>query len=359
MNVYYNDNEPYAAQWLRNLIGAGHLPRGDVDDRSILDVGAADVGGYAQCHFFAGLGGWPYALRLARWPADRPVWTASCPCQPLSSAGARREHADRRHLWPALYRLVAECRPPVLFGEQVASKAGREWLAAVRADLEHLGYAVGAADLPAASVGAPHIRQRLWFVADADRGGEHGLPVHAEMAAPSKPFPDADSAELRQQPGRGDGPGRPGAAFARDDGPAASLADANKHAGNQGGSRDTKESSGGGNLGGNGSGKDVADAALQRRDGRREAARPGAEDHRGWAVESGMGGGSHGLSAGMVGCGAAKDAMPAAWANGWEDGIPRVAAGVASRVGQLRAYGNAIVPQVGAEFIEAYLELGR
>ena len=68
--------------------------------------------------------------------------------------------------WPAFHRLIAERRPPTVFGEQVAGKDGREWLAAVRADLERLGYACGAADMPAAGVGAPHIRQRLWWVAD-------------------------------------------------------------------------------------------------------------------------------------------------------------------------------------------------
>ena len=100
------------------------------------------------------------------------------PCQPLSSAGQRRGHADERHLWPAFYRLIAECRPATIFGEQVASKDGREWLAGVRADLEALGYAVGAADLCAAGVGAPHIRQRLFWVADtADKwcGERRGL----------------------------------------------------------------------------------------------------------------------------------------------------------------------------------------
>jgi hypothetical protein len=165
--IYYNEIDPFAAAWLRNLIAAGHLPRGDVDERSIVDVQPGDLAGYGQCHFFAGIGGWPYGLILARWPEDRPVWTGSCPCQPLSSAGQRKGHADERHLWPAFHRLIAERRPATVFGEQVASRDGREWLAGVRADLEHLGYACGAADLCAASQGAPHIRQRLFWVADA------------------------------------------------------------------------------------------------------------------------------------------------------------------------------------------------
>ncbi len=155
---------------MRNLIAAGHLPQGNVDERSIVELSACDVSGYRQAHFFAGIGGWPYALELAGWLNDREVWTGSCPCQPLSSAGQRKGHADERHLWPAFYRLIAECRPATIFGEQVASKDGREWLAGVRADLEGIGYAVGAADLCAASAGAPHIRQRLFWVADAKGG---------------------------------------------------------------------------------------------------------------------------------------------------------------------------------------------
>ena len=167
MPAYYNEIDHAAAEWLRALIAAGLIPAGTVDERSIVDVRPGEIAGYDQCHWFAGIGGWSYALKLAGWPDDRPVWTGSCPCQPLSSAGQRKDHADQRHLWPAFQRLIAECRPPVVFGEQVASKDGREWLAGVRADLEGAGYAIGAADLCAAGVGAPHIRQRLFWVADA------------------------------------------------------------------------------------------------------------------------------------------------------------------------------------------------
>jgi DNA (cytosine-5)-methyltransferase 1 len=178
MSIYYNDSEPFVCAWLKNLIAAKLLPAGDVDERPIQEVSPDDVRRYAQAHFFAGIGGWPYALQLAGW-GDRPVWTGSCPCQPLSGAGQRKGHADQRHLWPAFYRLIAECGSPVVFGEQVASKDGREWLAGVRADLEALGYAVGATDLCAASVGAPQVRQRLYWLADADRYEREGerLPV--------------------------------------------------------------------------------------------------------------------------------------------------------------------------------------
>lgn len=169
MTAYYNEIDPYAAQWLRNLIKAGHIAPGDVDERSIVDVGPGDVRGYSQCHFFAGIGGWSLAFRLARWPDDKPVWSGSCPCQPFSGAGKQKGHEDERHLWPAFHSLISDCKPAIVFGEQVASKDGREWFAGVRADLEDLGYACGGADLCAAGVGAPHIRQRLYWVADSDQ----------------------------------------------------------------------------------------------------------------------------------------------------------------------------------------------
>lgn len=171
MTVYYNDNDPFCVEWLKLLVRHKHIPFGEVDGRPIQEVRPGDVRGFKQCHFFAGIGGWANALHLAGWPEDKPVWTGSCPCQPFSAAGKRRGNADERHLWPEFQRLIAECEPSVVFGEQVASKDGRVWLAGVRADLEALGYAVGAADLCAAGVGAPHIRQRLFWVADAESIG--------------------------------------------------------------------------------------------------------------------------------------------------------------------------------------------
>jgi site-specific DNA-cytosine methylase len=114
--AYYNENDPYAAQWLRNLIAADLIAPGDVDERSIADVLAADLVGYRQCHFFAGIGVWSYALRLAGWPDDREVCTGSCPCQPFSPAGKQVGFADQRHLWPAWSRLIAERAPRVVAG---------------------------------------------------------------------------------------------------------------------------------------------------------------------------------------------------------------------------------------------------
>ena len=300
---YYNEHDPFAAAWLRELIKAGLIAPGEVDERSIEEIQPSDLRGFTQCHFFAGIGGWSYALRLAGWPDECPTWTGSCPCQPLSVAGSRQGHADRRHLWPTFYRLIAECRPPVVFGEQVASKDGREWFAAVRADLEGVGYACGGADLCAASVGAPHIRQRLFWVADTER-----------YVSPAK-----------QQSGTTQEKGRPFESEGRD--------------------------SYGGGL------------ALPGRDGLQGLIEAGSAT--GAVVGSGAGGVGNSESGGL----GTEQPRQDFWRDcDWlpcrdgkarpvEPGVKPLAHGVHARVGRLRGYGNAIVPQVAQAFIETYREI--
>ena len=168
MASYYNEIDPQKAAWLRELIVRGTISPGDVDERSIADVRPDELAGYTQCHFFAGIGIWSYALRLAGWSDDREVWTGSCPCQPFSAAGKGEAFNDERHLWPEFFRLIEARRPIVCFGEQVASIDGLAWLDLVQSDLDDAGYTCGAVDLCAAGVGAPHRRQRLYWVADTE-----------------------------------------------------------------------------------------------------------------------------------------------------------------------------------------------
>ena len=165
---YYNEFDPHAAAWLRELIKMGAIPNGEVDERSITEVKSGDLKGYVQCHFFCGIAGWPEALRRAGVAADRPLWTGSCPCQSFSCAGPGTGVEDPRDLWPHFFRLIRECRPQRVFGEQVADAIGHGWLDRLSADLEAQDYAVGAAVLGAHSAGADHQRQRLYWLAQSN-----------------------------------------------------------------------------------------------------------------------------------------------------------------------------------------------
>ena len=322
---FYNEHDPKAAAWLRELIIRGHIAPGVVDERSIEDITPSELAQYVQCHFFAGIGGWSLALRLSGWPDDKPVWTGSCPCQPFSVAGQGKGTADERHLWPAFKWLIEQCRPPIVFGEQVASKDGREWLAGVRADLEDMGFAVGGADLCAAGVGAPHIRQRLYWTA------------HMQGSKPQR-----ERAEPRGQQGR----------FANSGG----LGNARHMCGRNGaepGQQTLNEVTRRGYQ-------------LHRLDNSQCEGLEGFSESRSLIKGDGCAGGfikSSPTSGGMDGGSgnnfwSSFDIIPCrdGKARRIESGTFPLAHGVPGRVGLLRGYGNAIVPQVAAEFIQASLE---
>jgi DNA (cytosine-5)-methyltransferase 1 len=162
---YYNENDPAAVAWLKELLKRKLITDGVVDDRSIELVRPEDLKGFTRMHLFAGIAGWDHSLTLAGW-GDRPVMTLSCPCQPFSSAGKRGGTEDERHLFPVAFDLIRALMPPVLFGEQVSSKDGIAWYDHVKGDLNSVGYSVAAMDMPASAFGAPHIRQRLYFVGE-------------------------------------------------------------------------------------------------------------------------------------------------------------------------------------------------
>jgi DNA (cytosine-5)-methyltransferase 1 len=333
MTTFYNEIDPYAAQWLRNLIEAGHLAPGVVDERSIEDIEPRELHQYTQCHFFAGIGVWSHALRLAGWPDDRPVWTGSCPCQPFSAAGKGAGFDDERHLWPAFYHLIAQCRPPVVIGEQVASKAVDPWIDLVHADLEAVGYAFGAVPFPSAGVGAPHIRDRCYWVAHADDAGSQGRVAVRQRAAECVAGPGgvagglADT-ELHDGPGwLPESHGRPSIEPDRH-GVAGRLAD------------------------------DSSIGRERRQDASRPASQVSSERGEGLCdAESWQGADLHDADGrGPVsGFWAGADWLPCRDEK-WrpvESGTFPLAHGAPARVGRLRAYGNAIVAQAAAAFIEA------
>lgn len=166
MAAYYNEFDPFAVEWLRRLIKRGLIADGEVDDRSIVDVRPDELRGFTQCHFFAGIGGWSLAARLAGWGDDRPMWTGSAPCQPFSSTGLRKGKSDERHLWPELFRLIRDCKPPVVFGEQVSGAIGDGWLCELTSDMYTQDYETAAIVFKGSIVGADHERERLYWVCD-------------------------------------------------------------------------------------------------------------------------------------------------------------------------------------------------
>lgn len=389
---YYNEHDARAAQWLRELIKAGALPPGDVDDRDIQTVKAHELAAYTQCHFFAGIGGWSLALRLAGWPDSEPVWTGSCPCQPFSVAGQGMGESDERHLWPDFRNLIGKRQPPVVFGEQVASADGRKWLAGVSANLEALAYRFAAADLCAAGLGAPHRRQRLFWVADANQwrcDSGSGTQPEAEKSESGNGQPEQRGRTGRldnskhgdwwreQQSGKSQQDGRNGLAGS---GEARGLADTesgrfgiNGCSSRQPGHADEREQTGGMAHTGHKAGRAEHGNALQECGG---GTRQPSEGGSGLVLarESGLeglaGNGDDRSEPGRLDQEQNRPTAAASCAGDWgrcdvlpfRDGKARrveagtfpLAHGIPGRVGLLRGYGNAIVPQVAAKFIEAW-----
>ncbi len=366
MTAYYNEIDPFAAQWLRNLIDAGHIAPGVVDTRSIEEVTANDLKGFTQCHFFSGIGVWSYALRRAGWPDDRPVWTGSCPCQPFSACGKRQGFDDPRHHWPSWAHLIKECHPDVIFGEQVASKDGLAWLDAVQADLENADYAFAGFDLCAAGFGAPHIRQRLFWVADADsefmeasiecrQGGrielaDSGSLIGVDYAKCERRNAGRNrdySGYVRQQSGAISETGR--LADTSSDGREGRLS------GRESSQREVID----GSAGCNGAACGMANAEHLQRQKPASAGclneLPGKRNQDSEAI-AGFGGNS-GTNAvnGFWGSADWLFCRDGKW-RPVKPGISPLVDGVAGRVGQLRAYGNAIVAPVAEAFIAAYLD---
>ena len=329
MTAFYNEIDPQAAQHLRNLIDAGHIAPGVVDERSIEDVRPDELMGYEQCHFFAGVGVWSYALRRAGVPDHARLWTGSCPCQPFSTAGEGAGFADERHLWPAFFHLIEQCGPGLVLGEQVASADADPWIDLVCADLERLGYAVGASAFPAAGVGAPHIRDRLYWVANTPGARLEGIG-----------------------PGRDPRPGRKGTTVERggEDGEDGGMADAAGRGFGEFGSAlvagDVRHADGGGDPPGR-----LADTPGKRSE---------RDQAGGWQAGRGSEHGGH--------TGGRPGPVNGHWRSAdwlfcrdelWrpvEPGTFPLAYGAAERVGRLRGYGNAIVAPAATAFIEVVRE---
>lgn len=385
---YYNEYDPKTAAWLRELVRRELIPAGDVDERSIAEVKPDDLRGYTQCHFFAGIGGWSLALQLAGWPADRPVWTGSCPCQPFSTAGKGLAQKDERHLWPVFFDLIRQCRPEHVFGEQVASAIGHGWLDGVSADLEAEGYACGATVLGAHSVRSPHQRQRLYWAAHAELQHERSTRPHEAGIGHSAWSSEVDRLADARHMRWGNGTIAEGSPCDATTGRSAGVDDA-ECAGLQrlgfAGSTDTSDGFRKGvgqsaeassdnhrleqpdsrrcELGEEQHGDALPDTTnrdsrRQHPDGpcghlRAKGDEPRRDGRAGaTSAESGRRGvGGYWSDFQLVQCRDGKTRRVPT-----EPAFFPLAHGIPARVVRLRGYGNAIVPQVAAEFVQAYLE---
>ena len=351
--AYYNEIDSFAAQWMRNLIAGGHIAPGEVDERSIEDVTPDDLRGFTQCHFFAGIGVWSHSLRLAGWPDDKPVWTGSCPCQPFSAAGKGDGFTDERHLWPHFFHLISECRPQHVFGEQVASGNANTWFDLVQADLEGMEYAFGLVPFAAAGIGAPHIRERAYWVANSageqyhqrnDSADERGWSSNSEQNRMGGGFSGLGDTNLTRLEGLGRNDSAAGWEGATGSVAAPGFHDGLAYTDNK---QHSIAISGCGNEHvSTGRQQDPAALAGLRRDYRalevngfwRDADWLLCRDGKWRPVEPG--------TFPLVDGAAARLGRV-------EPGVARVAS--SNRVGRLKGYGNAINAQAAAEFIRAYM----
>ncbi len=260
----------------------------------------------------------------------KPLWTGSPPCQPFSAAGKQLGQFDPRHLAPVFLNLISQCRPAIIFGEQVAPAIAKSWMCDLQTHLEGEDYAVGFAVLPACSVGAPHKRDRLFFGAVAhtlceqfDRRGSSGPGRRTEPTDSSEggglAYTDDSRLERRQ----------------------GVFKCADKQSAGTGGveSELADTATGGRGEECQNSGRFIVGDSAERRPAGRSAGggdNPANSHHSFWS------------DADWLGCRDGKF-RPV------EPGTFPLANGIPARVGRLRVYGNAIVPEVAAEFVRAFL----
>jgi len=152
--ICYVENEPYTVEVLKARIQDGMLDDGPIWD----DVRTFD--------------GRP-------WAGLVDVLTAGFPCQPWSLAGRRDGERDERNLWPDTLRVIREVGPGWCLLENVPGLLSKSYIQQIFGDLAESGYDCRWDCIPAAFVGAPHLRYRLWIVAHTQGGGERGLPIRS------------------------------------------------------------------------------------------------------------------------------------------------------------------------------------
>lgn len=328
------------------------------------------------------------------------------PCQPFSVAGKQRGKADDRHLWPEMLRVIGSIRPTWVLGENVPGIlriAGQD----VCQSLADLGYSVTIFAYEAAAVGAPHRRERVFFVGHRndivgyaehdgqlaesqlrsnETTGDYGWQKESQAARQS-PRTDrsADASSIRRCEcgsechevlgdtigGRRSGqPRRRSGSVAENGHPRVeaepgTVADADgreSNAGNVCQSRKTQQfESGTDGSSENGIMADADSERRQRSENTGEIERSGQVCEQlasgcypvktGGSTQSRLGGGIDGIPAIL-------DGIRRSWLDGtWELGIPRVATGIKNRADRIKALGNAVVPQQVYPILKAMADI--
>ncbi len=243
------------------------------------------------------------------------------PCQPVSHAGQRKGADDARWLWPEFARIVREVQPRWVVVENVPGLLSIDdgrLFRGILWDLSESGYDAEWDCIPASSVGAPHIRDRVFIVAhatgaDAGSGAEQQQGQEPADGKPPQLLPDAS--------GRG-------AAAARGDVADAAPVRRGRWPHDEGEGQAERDGAAAGGVRG---------ADTERRDRRAglfgQGWWPQPQDSGEWSAQCRLGIAAHGLYGGLD-CG------------GWECGVTRVMTGQTDRVARLRGLGNAVVPAV-------------
>ena len=326
------------------------------------------------------------------WRGRVDIISGGFPCQPYSAAGKRLGKDDERHLWPEMLRIIREAAPAYVVGENVRGLTnwnGGVVFEEVCADLEAEGYEVWTGILPAAGVGAPHRRDRVWFVAHANGGadvrtpGRHagtstgeGIPERHEVRIPDQSGDVWDAADTACAIGKRTRDARPGWDGFTDNGGDGHAADTD---GGRSISRrkdvQSEQSDGHGPVskGRKRNATDTNGIGFEERITAAESSEPGfGAGHGGaYAANAKRDGLEHRTQPGSItgGEGATREriaghAATACWTGfptqspicGGDDGLPRELDGITFskwRNESIKAYGNAIVPQVAYQIFKA------
>ena len=280
-------------------------------------------------------------------PTRPDVICGGFPCQPFSHAGKQQAQDDPRHLWPEMLRLIRECRPTWVIGENVTGLI-RLGLDEVLSGLAAEGYSTRTFNIPACAVGAPHIRQRLWVVAHSDSESEPDKPFDGGPGSGQLGF-EFGGSEASSHGSDADESGSYRAGEHEQDAKHGQAQLRDKQVGESGpvgqDVADTDNERGYGSAGEHGShGRQVTTgdgetmANTDRDDGRR-----------------GGGTKSSGREPRMEHWSGGECSRSEVW---WEVEPPvgRVVDGLPNRVSQLRALGNSILPQIAQKIGEAIKE---